>query len=252
MKWFRSLSTLAKVGVLAGGVFFLCIGCAVFAAFLPDATPEPELTQEQLIASAMAQLQVGAQQTDSALAAQVTATDPATDTPEPTEDPNLFRSGTYIVGTDIQPGFYKGYAGLDLLDSCYWARLSDLSGEFEALIANDNAEGQFYIEVRDTDFALEVACNFEYLPALPESDGNFPTALLPGTYLVNRDIQPGTYQGQAGADLMESCYWERLTNVAGGFEGIIANDNAQGQFYVQISASDFAFSTGCELTRIGD
>jgi hypothetical protein len=255
MKWFKSLSTIAKLGVLAGVILLLCMACFVFSALLPDSDPQEKLTQEQMVASVMAQVQ---QTQGGATEPSSTATDSPTDipseTPQPTvtRNPNLLSAGTYVVGSDIQAGFYRGYAGFDLFESCYWSRLSDLSGEFEAILANDNANGQFYIEVRNTDVALEVDCNFEFLPNLPENSGSFPDAILPGTYLVNRDIRPGTYQGQAGSDITTSCYWERLSNVQGGFEGIIANDNAQGQYYVQVSASDFALSTDCEITRIGD
>jgi len=51
---------------------------------------------------------------------------------------------------------------------------------------------------------------------------------------------------------MESCYWGRLSNVAGGLDSILANDNAVGQFYVQVAGSDFALKTGCELERVGN
>jgi hypothetical protein len=71
-------------------------------------------------------------------------------------------------------------------------------------------------------------------------------------YIVGRDIQAGTYKGQAGTDITTSCYWGRLSNVAGGFDSILANDNAVGQFYVQVAGSDFALKTGCELERVGD
>jgi len=174
--------------------------------------------------------------------------------PQPTEtvNPNLLSAGTYIVGSDIQPGLYIGQAGIGLFDSCYWERLSDLSGEFSAILANDNSEGQFYIEVRDTDFALEVSCNVLYLETVPVPALEFPLEIGVGTYLVGIDIQPGTYRGEAGADITESCYWERLKHLSGDLSAIIANDNAQGQFYVQISSSDYAFSTHCDLSRVGD
>jgi hypothetical protein len=51
---------------------------------------------------------------------------------------------------------------------------------------------------------------------------------------------------------MDSCYWVRLKDVRGEFRSIIANDNAIGQFYVLVQASDFALTTRCELERIGD
>jgi len=172
--------------------------------------------------------------------------------PTATIKTGLIKPGTHLVGTDIQPGIYWGNAGQGLFNSCYWERMSDLSGSFDAIIANDNAEGQFYLEVKPTDKALKVDCEIYPLSSEPSNGGTFPTIIEPGTYLVGVDIQPGTYKGQAGADIMNSCYWERLSNVAGDIDGIIANENATGQFYVAISASDFAFNTGCPLEWISE
>jgi hypothetical protein len=184
----------------------------------------------------------------------------ATNTPEPTqtslpptatEDPNLIKTGTYLVGAEIQPGIYRGYAGTDLFTSCYWARMKDLSGSLEALLANDNSVGQYYIEVRAGDQALKTDCALVPLASVP-AHTEIPQVIQAGMYLVGRDIQPGTYKGEAGADFSDSCYWARLSNVAGELDGILANDNATGQYYVQVAASDFALSTGCQLERVGD
>lgn len=43
-----------------------------------------------------------------------------------------FSDGTYLVGTDIAPGTYRAPGG----SACYYARLSNLSGEFNAIISN--------------------------------------------------------------------------------------------------------------------
>ncbi|MDK1030343.1 MAG: hypothetical protein QGD96_13615, partial [Anaerolineae bacterium] len=172
--------------------------------------------------------------------------------PAPTENPNLIQPGTHLVGTDIQPGLYTGLAGEGLFGSCYWERLKDLSGSLEALLANDNSVGKYYIEVREGDLALKTDCPLTYLPVLPAPTNPFPTNIMAGTYLVGIDIQPGTYQAQAGSDVLESCYWERQNNVAGDFNAIIANDNSIGQYYVQIQPGDFAFKTDCDMVRIGD
>jgi hypothetical protein len=172
--------------------------------------------------------------------------------PPPTSNPNLIRPGTYLVGTDIQPGIYKGQGGESLFSSCYWQRMSDLSGGLESILANDNAIGQFYVEVGETDFAFETACDMTRLDPLPEPPNEYPTLLMPGMYLIGVDIQPGTYRGEGGQDIMTSCYWARLTNVAGDLDSIIANDNAIGQFYVTVSVTDFALDTACELTFVGE
>ncbi|NUV60431.1 hypothetical protein G6W55_12125 [Streptomyces sp. CAI-85] len=48
--------------------------------------------------------------------------------------------GEYLVGEDIKPGTYKT-AGPEGEFGCYWERAKDASGEFEAIIANNNLEG---------------------------------------------------------------------------------------------------------------
>ena len=61
-----------------------------------------------------------------------------TATLEPTTMPEVgFGPGTYRVGSDIQPGTYAGKAGTNILDSCYWARLSGVSGASSDILAND-------------------------------------------------------------------------------------------------------------------
>ena len=86
-----------------------------------------------------------------------TASPTLTPTPVPTPTPEvpLIRVGTHIVGEDIEPGIYFGEAEGGVLGSCYWQRLSGLSGETSDIIANDIAVGRFYIEVLPTDAALD-------------------------------------------------------------------------------------------------
>lgn len=175
---------------------------------------------------------------------------PATDTPAPTPTPEiegLVKKGTHLVGTDIEPGIYVGLAGEGLMDSCYWARLSNLTGS-DDILANDNAEGLFYVEVLPDDKALETKCELLPIEQVPARD-EFLTVLSPGTYLVGRDIEAGTYRGVAGDDLLESCYWARLSNVSGD-DDILANDNATGQYFVEVLPSDFALQVGCEVEKV--
>jgi len=173
-------------------------------------------------------------------------------TAAPTKDPSVIFPGTYMVGSDILPGIYTGNAGNDIFNSCYWATVKDLSGDLFSINANDNAIGKFYVEVLNTDYAFETMCEVKFLQTLHENMGEFPNVIEPGMYLVGIDIKAGTYKGQVGIDFEESCYWARLNNVAGSLSSIIANDNATGQFYVEISESDFAFKTACQLERVGE
>jgi hypothetical protein len=171
----------------------------------------------------------------------------------PTEvlNPNLINGGTYIVNVDIQPGIYKGLAGNDMLDSCYWERSKDLTGSLDSIISNSNSVGQFYLEVKNTDYALNTSCQLIRIDPIPEHTGEYSKILSAGTYLIGSDIQPGTYKGKAGTEITDSCYWERSRDVGGDLESILANGNEIGQFYVQVLQTDFALKTACELEWTG-
>ncbi len=177
-----------------------------------------------------------------------TSTATATATPEPTPVPG-YGAGTYAVGRDITPGIYAGRAGEGLFASCYWARLSGVSGQLDDIIANDNANGQFYIHVLESDGYLEVGCRIVPIEEWPLPDA--PSASVePGMHLVGRDIAPGTYQGEAGTGFLDSCYWGRLSGLSGELDDIIANDNANGSFYVSVSPTDVALATHCALELV--
>ena len=165
--------------------------------------------------------------------------------PRPTPESSV-GPGTLRVGEDIAPGIYAGRAGTDILDSCYWARLEGISGELDDTIANNNAIGQFYVEVLETDAYLEIDCEVTPLANWPVPNPRL-VSLDPGMYIVGRDIDAGTYRGEAGEDILDSCYWARLSGVTGTIDDILANNNAIGQFYVEVETSDFALATDCEL-----
>ncbi|WP_455360488.1 hypothetical protein [Streptomyces sp. SYSU K21746] len=59
--------------------------------------------------------------------------------------------GQYLVGEDIKPGTYKT-AGADGSFGCYWARLKDASGEFDAIIANNNLKGPGRVTLRKGEY----------------------------------------------------------------------------------------------------
>jgi hypothetical protein len=62
-----------------------------------------------------------------------------------------------------------------------------------------------------------------------------------GTYLVGKDIQPGTYG--SNNDSSGWCYWERLSGLSGELDDVIANQLSKGKQYVTIAPSDVAFHT---------
>ena len=63
-----------------------------------------------------------------------------------------------------------------------------------------------------------------------------------GTWLIGADIEAGTYRTIPGP----LRYWERLSGLSGSSEDIIANDSLTTPTYVEILATDKAFSSdGC-------
>ena len=68
----------------------------------------------------------------------------------------------------------------------------------------------------------------------------------PGTYLVGSEIRPGLYRAQVAPGSF-GCSWSRLSETDGEFSSLIAIDLiVEGQTYVTIEETDFAFETsGC-------
>jgi hypothetical protein len=64
-----------------------------------------------------------------------------------------------------------------------------------------------------------------------------------GTFIVGRDIQPGTYRTRQASP---NCYYARLKGFGGTISDIVANNNTDDPAIVTIAASDKGFeSTGC-------
>jgi hypothetical protein len=61
--------------------------------------------------------------------------------------------GIFLVGTDIQPGAYRGNAAGN--SDCYWARLSGTSGDFDDLTANGIPQGPTVVTISSSDVAFE-------------------------------------------------------------------------------------------------
>ena len=254
----RSISTLVFILLLllSAGLMLACDSTPPTVATATPQTATPQVaTATPQVATATPPVATATPASSSSAANTPTfeptrtASPTATPTPVPTPTPEvpLIRVGTHIVGEDIEPGIYFGEAEGGARDTCYWQRLSGLSGETSDIIANDNAVGRFYIEVLPTDAALDTDCELAALEHAPAVSGLL-TDLDPGAYLVGRDIQSGLYSGEAGTGALNTCYWERLSGVSGDSTAIIANDNASGRYFVQVSPSDFAVTFRCAVT----
>lgn len=80
-----------------------------------------------------------------------TATPPVK--PTPTAVPYAqFGDGTYVVGTDIQPGTYRTRVASS---NCYYARLRGFGGTIDDIIANNNTEAPTVITISSSDKGFE-------------------------------------------------------------------------------------------------
>ena len=68
-----------------------------------------------------------------------------------TESKTSFGDGTYILGTDIEPGTYRN----DGSSGCYYARLSGFNGDLNTIIANGNAEEPVIVTIEPTDAGFQ-------------------------------------------------------------------------------------------------
>lgn len=86
---------------------------------------------------------------------EVPAPEPA---PEPESAPadGSVGNGVHVVGVDIEPGTYRTDGPTDSsMGFCYWARLSDTSGEFDSIITNGGPMGPATVTVEPGDGAFE-------------------------------------------------------------------------------------------------
>ena len=154
-------------------------------------------------------------------------------TPTPTPVPAQgFGDGTWIVGSDIQPGTYAAGPGLEF---CSWKRLSGFSGDFDDIIAIDISPRPI-VTILATDAGFTSGgCN-RWMPiadALTTPSGD-------GTWVVGNEFAPGTYAAGPG---LEFCSWKRLSGFSGDFDDIIAIDISPRPI-VTILATDAGFTSG--------
>ena len=168
----------------------------------------------------------------------------ASSVPSPTTGPsgNSFGDGTWLVGTDVKPGTYRA---ANPGDDCYWERLKNFSGGFNAIIANGSSiGGPIIIRIEKSDRGVSADGCGDWSDDIETPITQSRTAFSDGTYIVGVDISPGTYR----VDADNGCYWERLRDFSGDFNSIIANDNTKGATIVKVAAADAGFSS----QRCGD
>ncbi|MGW4197185.1 hypothetical protein [Streptomyces sp. NPDC005004] len=93
-----------------------------------------------------------------------TVTEKVTVKPKPAKKPGpattVDGEGQYLVGEDMQAGTYKtaGPETGGFVDNCYWSRNKNASGEFDAIIANENLQGQGRVTVNKGEYFETKGC----------------------------------------------------------------------------------------------
>lgn len=107
---------------------------------------------EELLEEVATELEglVGLDEELAAREAAVAEREAAVSAVESAREANTFGDGVYLVGVDIVPGTYRNDGG----SSCYWERLSGVSGTFGDIIANDNVDGPAVVAIAATDVAF--------------------------------------------------------------------------------------------------
>ena len=88
---------------------------------------------------------------------KVTRTTSASPSPSPSKTkpkkviPSIPGDGTFRVPQEVKPGTYRTSGE----DGCYWARLRNLSGDFDAITANGNTDGPTTVQIRSGDKGFE-------------------------------------------------------------------------------------------------
>ena len=210
------------------------------------AAGELSYRREGLAASTSAYLRVraasgtGDERITSEWSAHVAGMTAAPPTPPPTG--RSFGAGTWLVGSDIEPGRYF----TNPRDGCYWERLSGLGGTLADTIANefigfDSPQEIVDIDPSDRAFNTTADCGtWDQSPVSPPPAGTIP----PGTWLVGGQVAPGVYEVDTG----EGCYWERLSGFGGVLDDLLANDfvSGGGRQLVEIERGDVGFSNNAD------
>lgn len=165
--------------------------------------------------------------TTTARATTTTTTEPPFDTIE---------SGTYIIGTEIQPGFYRVAGYWSLLDESFDILENDGVYDNGLGLVRIPDSGAKYIEISGEAVSLEDA------PVLNPITGGFTE----GTYLVNIDIAPGTYR----VSKADGAYAARLALLPNGEWDIIDNELNDGNVLIRIEETDAAFQYSGTLERV--
>lgn len=137
------------VAEIVGGIVLLLMGVGIGGAgdSAPVAAPAPTATRTvtEQVPGPVETVEVEVPGPETTVT--VTAKPPKPKGPSGT----IPGDGLYLVGKDIKAGTYRA---ANESGSCYWERLSGTSGDFDDILANDNASGPVVVTIRSSDEAF--------------------------------------------------------------------------------------------------
>jgi hypothetical protein len=148
-----AITSIVLSGMGSLMLFFIFIG-AIFASSGTQTnttttnTTINKPTQAELDKKAAEEAQ---KQADATAAAKKAAEDKAAAEAAAKLPKTKFGDGTYLVGTEIQPGTYKNSSS----NSCYYERLSGLTGSLDEILSNENPSGPAIVEILSSDKAFK-------------------------------------------------------------------------------------------------
>ncbi|MDP8929353.1 MAG: hypothetical protein M3O70_12480 [Actinomycetota bacterium] len=150
--WYRSKTRGKRIGIVVGVVIVVILALSALTtptdtdptgSKAPAPAPTVRIT-EQVTVPAPAPAPAAAPQPP----------------PAPKGPATSFSDGVHKVGEDIAAGSYKTDGDGGIM-GCYWARLKNDSGEFDAIIANQIVQGPSRVTVKTGEY-LETSggCNY--------------------------------------------------------------------------------------------
>jgi hypothetical protein len=153
------------------------------------------------------------------------------------------KSGQFIVGTEIKPGFYRTNTS-----NCYYSRLSGFSSSISDIISNGStgANGGA-IEILATDKGFSSRCTWYRIdPSVLATPSATKSTIASGMWFVGAEVKPGIYRTTA-----KGCYYSLLSGFQGGIDDIIVNGSSgDNGGILEIVAGDKAISSRCDWTLI--
>lgn len=156
--------------------------------------------------------------------------------PTPASTPTAIAAGTYLVGTDLPAGLYKGRA---IGNPGYWQISNDANGA--NVLANADVTGSFYVQVKKGQY-LQLS-GVELAPAPPATTAPTTTTVSDGNYLVGADIPAGRYKGVTVGDWGS---WQISSDANGSH--VVAGNNVSGAFSVEVKKGQFLDLTSVKIT----